>query len=392
MTGFRKTLFGVFALVVAVALSFPALSEANGLKGSSLNSQLRIAATMPASLGDSTRVRLGAGPGKVVLLIDAPITSRSVKAGDELEFRVGYPVKHAGQEYMVIPPGARAFGVVEDAVPGAIFEGGKLFIRLTEVELGGRLEYTEIGREVSTNRVPLTFENDLPPVVGFEGSGYQKLRLFITLPVLGFLSHWPEATIGRDAEITALADWRAGSYIYPNERKEMRSTPPPRKTKWGAFKRSLVPLVPINLWTFDSKWLNWGGYYVGAGQDWSGIHSGKNFRWGFGLGLLGAGVAQLAYSDQKTETGNLNDDILNNGSTQEKIDKRNQSHANEEDLLQTRNYIVAYTAVVYFLNLIDAATYGGEPKTSKQQNREPAGLTTPAITLAPTSAYLSVKW
>ncbi|MCZ6765295.1 MAG: hypothetical protein O7D32_00040 [bacterium] len=387
MTGFGKTILGVFVLGVSVvALCVPAVGEPSGLNGSSINNQLRIAATMPASLGDSTRVRLGAGPGKVVLLIDAPITSRTVKNGDVLEFRVGYPVKHAGQEYMVIPPGAKAYGVVEEAVPGAIFEGGKLFIRLTEVELGGRLEYTEIGRDVSTNRVPLTFENDLPPVVGFEGSGYQKLRFFITLPVLGFLSHWPEATIGRDAEITALADWRAGSYIYPNERAEDKSVPLPRKTKWGAFKRSLLPLIPINLWYFDSKWLNWGGYYVGAGQDWSGIHSGKNFRWGFGLGVLATVYAQLEYNTQKQTTAHLNKQ------TPVDVDERNHSHDVAEDWKLARNYLATYTALVYVLNLIDAAKYGGEPKTSKQQNREPAGLTAPAIALSPKSISLAVRW
>ena len=328
MTGFGKTLFGVFALGVAVvALCVPAVGEPSGLNGSSINSQLRVAATMPAAMGDSTRVRLGAGPGKVVLLIDAPITPRTVKAGDELVVRVGYPVKHAGQEYMVIPPGAKAYGIVEEAIPGGIFEGGKLFIRLTEVELGGRLEYTEIGREVSTTRVPLTFENDLPPVVGFEGSGYQKLRFLITLPVLGFLSHWPEATIGRDAEITALADWRAGSYIYPNERAEDVSMASPRKTKWESLKRSLVPLIPINFWVFDSKWLNWGGYYVGGGQDWSGIHSGKNFRWGFGLGLLATAGAQIRYRHHVDETTGLNNWLTTNGPDPGVIANRNHSAA-----------------------------------------------------------------
>lgn len=387
MTSFRKNLIGAFALIVTVAaLCVPAAGEPSGPKGSSINNQLRIAATLPAALGDSTRVRLGAGPGRVVLLIDEPITSRSVKAGDELVFRVGYPVKHASQEYMVIPPGAKAYGVVEEAVPGAIFEGGKLFIRLTEVELGGRLEYTQIGREVSAARVPLTFENDLPPVVGFEGGGYQKLRLILTLPVLGFLSHWPEATIGRDAEIQAFADWRAGSYLYPKKRVENKSVLPPRKTKWGSFKRSLVPLIPINLWYFDSKWFNWGGYYVGAGQDWSDIHSGKNFRWGFGLGVLATAYAQVEYYTEKQTVLHLAEQ------SPVDVDERNHRRDVAEDWKLTRNYFATYTALVYVLSLIDAAKYGGEPKTSKQQNREPAGLTAPAIALSPKSISLAVRW
>jgi hypothetical protein len=386
------------AVVVCTLFCMTSVTSAQSLKADNLLARLEMSSglqgTMPASSGsqvDSLRVRLDKGPRTVTLLLDHPITSLGSRPGDEVEFRVGYPVSSSGQEYIVIPPGSRAFGVVQESEKSTPFEGGRLAVLLTEVELGGRLVYTKLGQEVTTTRVPLTFEDQLPPVVMYKGGNYPLLRLMITLPVLGFLAPWPEATIGRDSEITALADWPIGDYTYPRVRKPPSEPRIPRKMKWNAFKRSLLPIPPINffgLWKFD-----WWGHYPGGGQDWSGIHGGRNYAWAIGLGSIVAITAQIEREHFGDKSFALDKKLIKNGvmpDDPEYQEVRN-IQKNREDWTKTRDVFIAYTVGVYLLNLADAAIYGGEPKSSEQQKREP-GMGAPQLSADHSSISISLRW
>jgi hypothetical protein len=378
-------------------LYMTSVTSAQSLKADNLLSQLWVSAGLKGTMAssgsevDSLRVRLGKGPRTVTLLLDSPITSLRSRPGDEVEFRVGYPVTSEGQEYIVIPPNSRAFGVVQESNKATPFEGGRLSILLTEVELGGRLLYTKLGRELSTTRIPLTFEDQLPPVVIYIGGNYSRLRFLITLPVLGFLAPWPEATIGRDSEITALADWQIGDYKYPEVRDPASDPWIPRKMKWASFKRSLQPIPPINffgLWTFD-----WWGYYPGGGQNWSGVHGGRNYAWAIGIAGLAAIAAHVEREHFGDKAARINEKLIRDGvpPTDPGFQEIQNIQKDREDWTLARDIFAAYTIGVYLLNLVDAAIYGGEPKSSKQQKREP-GISVPELSADHSSISVSLRW